>query len=348
MKQSLWISSSSSLIIFLCAIVFIFFTGVNKTKFLPLKASLVKEAERKKLTSEDVIKIFENDLFDTYIPKPPIKKIEVANFEKPKMPEVIEPPILAKKEPNFLEPIPYTLVGTVVSQVDTESIAVVNDNRTKKEKSYYLGDEIEDSQIIDINYKSITLIRSNGQKETLYLPGFDKILRRFNEVDAIIAKNTDTHAFIIDPEAFVNKIRSLGNLINDLNLLTAYENGLSIGCKIGYFSENSIAPIIGFEKSDIILNINGLPLANLDQRLEAYNSIINLKHGDEIIINLIRDNQEITLKYILGKISDLDSPKNFKNIDSVNSTTKMIRDDLERRYKFAPTVAEIKESEEKL
>jgi type II secretory pathway component PulC len=346
MKQSLWILASGSLIIFVCAIIFVFFTVAEKPKFQSLKASYEKEVNIKKISPEEIKKIYENDLFSTDIPKPVLKKIEPKKLVVPQKPELLEPPKSTPDEVNFLEPIPYTLVGTVVSPIDTESIAVVSDNRTKKEKSYYLGEEIEDSQILDIGYKSITLIRSNGQKETLYLPGFDKILSRFNSADRVFAQIKDDYNFIIDPDLFVNKIRTLGNLISNLNILTAYKDGISIGCKIGNVLEDSIASKIGLEKGDIILKINELPLATLDQRLELYNSIINLKNGDEVVINLIRGNQEVQLKYTLDKINDNFKPLELgRNFEPADSTSKMIRDDLERRYKFAPTIAEIKENE---
>jgi type II secretory pathway component PulC len=346
MKQSLWILTSGSLIIFLCAIFFVLYPGIKKPKTNYLKASYVKEVETRKLTPSEISDIYENDLFNTYIPKPSSIKPEKEDIAIPKIPELINPPRLTPAETVFLEPIPYTLVGTVVSPVDTESIAVVSDNRTKKEQSYFIGEEIEDSQILDINYKSITLIRTNGQKETLYLPGFDKILSRFNNAGDKFSQKIDDYSFIIDPQAFVNKIRTLGNLISDLNIITAYENGKSIGFKIGYILEDSIAFDIGLEKGDIILNINQLPLETLDQRLEAYNYIINLKNGSDLVINFMRDNQNLELKYTLNKINqDLKFDDNLKNFDPSDATNKMIRDDIERRYKFAPSIAEIKESE---
>jgi type II secretory pathway component PulC len=346
MKQSLWILASSSLIIFLCALIFVFFTTVRKPKFQSLKASYDKEISIKKISPEEIVKIYENDLFDTDIPKPVLKKVDSVKLEVPRIPEIVKPSIIINNEVSFLEPIPYTLVGTVVSPNDTESIAVVSDNRTKKESSYFVGDELDDAQVLDISYKSITLIRSNGQKETLFLPGFDKILKKFNSADKRFARMEDIYNFVIDPDLFINKIRSLGNLISNLNIITAYKDGISIGCKIGNILEDSIASSIGLEKGDIVLQINGLPLATLDQRLDAYNQITGLKKGDSIVINLIRENQEIQLKYILDK---LDNEINFigssNNFNPLEPTSKLIKDDLERRYKFAPTIAEIKENE---
>jgi hypothetical protein len=350
MKHSLWIVASGSLLIFLCAIIFVFFTIAKKPKFQFLRPSFVQEISTKKLLPEEIVKIYENDLFDTYIPKPVLNKIESKpRLEKPQMPRVpdlISPPASFINEINFLEPIPYTLVGTVVSPVDSESIVVVSDNRTKKEKSYFLGEEIEDSQIVDIGYKSVTILRSNGQKETLFLPGFDKILKRFNDANQVFAQRVDRNSYVIDPDLFINKIRTLGNLISQLNIITAYQDGISIGCKIGNILEDSIAPMIGLEKGDIILKINDLPVATLDQRLQVYDSIINLKNGAMISISIIRDNQELQLKYTIDKLdSNVELANSIKNLENADLTNKMIREDLERRYKFAPTIAEIKDSE---
>ena len=345
MKQSLWILTSSLLALFLCTMIFAMLTGINKPKIYPIKAASIKESSTKKLNSQEISAIYENDLFSTYIPKPIIKNIETEKIESPRTPELVRPPKIQKQDPNFLEPVPFTLVGTIVSPIDTESRAVVADNRNKKEQSYAIGNEIEDSQVIDINYKSITLIRSNGQKETLYLSGFDKIIKKINSVDNTIAKNINQYEYIIDPDAFINKIRTLGELIDELNLTTAYENGISIGCKIGPILENSLAKKIGLEKSDIILSINKNSVANLEDRLVVFDLVTNLINGDSINLSLKRAGKNIELKYILQSIDNpipekLTNQTNIDNLDSI-----MIKQDLERRYKFAPTIAEIKERE---
>lgn len=348
MKQSLWILTSSLLALFFGTIIFALFTGVKKYNLHSIKAAIIKEASTKKISPREITAIYENDLFSTYTPSPVIQKIEKTKIESPRVPDLVSSPQIPKQEPSFLEPIPFTLVGTIVAEVDSESRAVVSDNRTKKEQSYALGNEVEDAQIIDINYKSITLIRSNGQKETLYLPGFDKILAKFNAVDSMIAKNIGEFEYIIDPDAFINRVRTLGKLIAELNITTAYENGISIGCKIGVLTDDSIAKIMGLEKGDIISKINNMPTATLQDRIDVYNLLTSLNKQDHVNISLKRSDKNIELKYLIQTIDNpisenLNNPKINDNIES-----KVIKQDLERRYKFAPTIAEIKEKEREL
>lgn len=345
MKQSLWILTSSILALFFGTMIFAVFTGVKKYNLYPIKAAIIKEASTKKISSKEITAIYENDLFNTYVPSPVIKNIEKPRIELPRVPEIINPPQIPKQEPSFLEPIPFTLVGTIVAEIDSESKAVISDNRTRKEQSYAIGNEVEDAQIIDINYKSITLIRSNGQKETLYLPGFDKILTKFNAVNRVIAKNLSEFEYIIDPDAFINRVRTLGKLIDELNITTAYENGISIGCKIGILNNDSIAKIIGLEKGDIILMINNMPVATLQDRINVYKSITEVDNQENIQISIKRSGNNIDLKYLIKTIENpitenLNNPKISDNLE-----LSAIKEDLERRYKFAPTIAEIKERE---
>ena len=345
MKQSLWILTSSLLALFFGTMIFAVFTGVKKYKLYPIKAAIVKEASTKKISPKEISAIYENDLFNTYTPSPVIQKIEKPRIESPRVPDLVNTPKIPKQEPSFLEPIPFTLVGTIVAEIDSESRAVISDNRTKKEQSYVIGNEVEDAQIIDINYKSITLIRSNGQKETLYLPGFDKILTKFNAVGRVIAKNISEFEYIIDADAFINRVRTLGKLIDELNITTAYENGISIGCKIGILTDDSIAKIMGLEKGDIISTINNMPVATLQDRIAVYNAVTSLNSQDNINISLKRSGKNIELKYTIQTIDNpisenLNNPKINDNLES-----SAIKKDLERRYKFAPTIAEIKERE---
>jgi type II secretory pathway component PulC len=345
MKRSLWILTSCSLALCVGAILFAIFTRIQIPNKNSLKPIFEKELKVKSLKPQEISTFYENDLFDTYVPKINLdpKSNEPINISAPQAPQIFTATKLSPQEPNFLEPLPFTLAGTIVLQEESESRAVLIDNRSKKEASYKIGDDVEDGQIIEINFKSITIIRSNGQQETVYLPGSDKILKVLNNVDAIISRHVKDNNYIIDPKAFINKINSLGELIDNFNITTAYQNGISIGCKIGTLPEESLAKNIGLQTGDVIKKIINKSIASLEERVNIYNEIINFKEGDVINIIIKRGYQELNLIY---NLKSLDEPW-LEPIDKENkeAITKAVKEDLERRYKFAPTIAEIKAKE---
>ena len=345
MKRSLWILTSCSLALCVGAIFFAIFTRLKIPNKNSLKPIFEKELKVKSLKPQEISAIYENDIFDTYVPKLNLdpKLNDPRNITAPQAPQVFMVPKISPQEPTFLEPLPFTLAGTIVLQEESESKAILIDNRSKKEASYKIGDEVEDGQIIEIDFKSITIIRSNGQQETIYLPGSDKILKTLNNVDAIISMHVKDNNYIIDPKAFINKINSLGELIDNFNITTAYQNGISIGCKIGTLPEESLAKNIGLQAGDIIKKIINKSIASLEERVNIYNEIINFKEGDIINIIIKRGYQELNLTYNLKSLDEpWHEPIEKENKEAIN---KAVKEDLERRYKFAPTIAEIKAKE---
>lgn len=343
MKRSLWILALSSLLFFSASILFVFFSRTKKVNFKKIRP--VEPYQRKKLTiSDDKIKyIYENDLFDTYIPKDivDIPKESIVSSQ-PKVPVKISAPNIRQQDPKFLEPLPYTLSSIIMSADQDLSSATLSDNRTKKETRVKINDEIDDGLVIEINPKSITIIRSNGQEEIVYLPGADKILQEINKLDAPFSKKISENEYEIDPSVFIKKINSLGDLITGLNLTTAYKNGTSIGCKIGPTEKDGLTSKLGLKSGDIINLIAGEKITNIEERSLVYKKIISLKLGNEFEINILRNNKEVKIKYL---IKSLDKPLTEINSKEKAYMHEMIKEDLQRRYQFAPTVAEIKEKE---
>lgn len=343
MKRSLWILALSSLLFFSASILFVFFTRTKKVSFKKIRP--IEPYQRKKLTISDekINYIYENDLFNTYIPKD-IVEIPKENIvpNQPKVPIKVSAPNIKQQEPKFLEPLPYTLVSIIISADQDLSSATLSDNRTKKEMRVKINDEIDDGLVIEINPKSITIIRSNGQEEIIYLPGTDKILQEINKLDSPFSKKINENEYEIDPIAFSKKINSLGDLITELNLTTAYKNGISVGCKIGPAEKDGLISKLGLDNGDIVNLIAGKKITNIEERSLVYKKIIALKEGDEFEIELSRKNKIIKIKYL---IRSLDKPLIENGSKNKAYMHEMIKEDLQRRYQFAPTVAEIKEKE---
>ena len=241
-------------------------------------------------------KIYKQDIFDTYVPE--IKRAVKKSFITP-IPEPSPPPVTPAPEPikqAFIDPLSIKISGIISSSKEEKSIAMIVDE-TNKEKLYYLGDKVKDGQIIKIARNKIIILRSNGQQETFLLRKEDIPKAVGPEKWKYVVKKVDDSTYEIDPTEFALKINTLGELIEDLSLATAYQKGQPIGIKVGKVGKDEIGSAIGLNGNDIILSVNNVITSDMKNRVKIYDTLSQTKKGDIIKIVLKRKNQDITLSY---------------------------------------------------
>jgi len=84
------------------------------------------------------------------------------------MPSEIPLRFVDNKARDFLPPLQLNLHGTIINSNPKQNKAFIENAKNKEEKSYNLGEIIDDAQIIFIGKNKVIFIRSNGQQETLY------------------------------------------------------------------------------------------------------------------------------------------------------------------------------------
>lgn len=302
MKHPFWLINSALFLLFLIVSIFLFFMPSSlpkKQSFLPEKELKPSRAELPKI---DLGKIYINDLFGTY-KEPPVKPID---FEKekplPRPPTIQQPKTVEKVAPTFMAPLEITLRGIMISEDEESNSAIIEDSKTKLAKNYYIGDKIQDAQLIRIVRNKIMLIRSNGQQETLYLNKHDaEIDQLFTQEQnwTSVVKKIGTSKYEIDPKEFIKRIHNLAQFIDMLNLTTVYQKGESIGCRVGGLTKNSLGEILGLKVGDIITKINNIPVTTTNNRYDIYKIITNLSCDDAITMEITRKTIPFTLTYIL-------------------------------------------------
>lgn len=300
MRQPLWIINSALLaLFFLCC-----YTVLLLQPKIPKAVSLIPDApstnSRTNLPPINLNIIYENDLFKTHIYNNQQTDVIVTNLEVPLPPSYHELETSPSEAPAFLEPLPITITGIMTFGNEAQNRAIIRDNRNQLERTYHVGNDLEDAQIVKILSNKVIIIRSNSQQETLFLREQDAIL----DLDLIepdwsqlIQKNSEER-YQVKAKEFVNQIKNLGKLIDMLNIITAYKSGVSIGVKIG---SNAVSPLInqlGLQSGDIILALNDINLDTTANRLTAYNLAIDPK-TIQLNLKITRNAQEINLEYLL-------------------------------------------------
>ena len=351
MRQPLWILNSILFGVIIIILFFILFSRVTVEKRASIEPDLTVPSVVKEASTINIKKIYEQDIFGTYIKR--VAQPKEQSFVTPAPPPPRSTPIRIPEspDPKFLDPLNVTLKGIISIGDGTQSSAIISDNKTKREAVYKVGDFMEDAQLIRIFNKKIIFVRSNGQQEVFYLrerdAQNDPTFLNIDDWNGIV-KKTKPNNYIVSPVMFVKRVKNLAQFIDLLGLTSAYHKGKSIGCRVGDLAEDSLGDKLGFKSGDIVLSIEGIAPTATKKRLEIYKKITGLGIGDTVVVRLQRRRNKYTLRYELNefrpavKIAPLDLKK--VSVQQVKEEQKKM---LEKKYKFAPTARDIRQQERK-
>lgn len=300
-KQQLWIINSTLVVL---AIISIAIAQLIKQE-LPTtsnkrRASLQTEAKPSRIivTPE---KIYQNDLFDTF--SPPVEPAPVPKSLVTPIPQlnVKNAAIPTKNQRvDFIPPLDVTVKGIIMSPQPKNSIVMVADS-TGKEQMYHIGDKINDGQVLKITKNQMLVIRANGQQETFYLRKPEKLNPGLSSWDTAI-KKIDDSLYYLDPVEITKEITSVGEVIEALDLCSAYKDGKAIGIAIGSLKHNTLGGKLGLMSGDIVTKVNNLGATSSKERIAIYDAVAGLNLGDYIHLSLTRDGKNIDLSYLLKRI----------------------------------------------
>ncbi len=352
MRQPLWIVNSTLLALFLLGGAIMY---LNRPE-TPERQEIMPEGpiipKPRVSTKINISEIYDNDLFDTY--QPPMPDVEKPDYAPTMPPAPLPNPIQMPHEgpPEFLDPLPIRVTGIIMLGDELKDVVMITNITSKEEISYHVGDKIKDAQLIRILKNRIIMIRSNGQQEILFLRKLDAThaqqKKERNWTD-IIKKVTSTR-YKIDPDQFGALIANLGNVVDQLDLTTAYKNGKSIGCRIGISGPQTLAEALGLKAGDIIQHIDSLPAFTTDDRLAIYDHLIKLKVGDSFILDFLRKNRKklytINLETIGEKPGILDQETGIMQLSDRQIEEEKIKL-LKEQHRFAPTFDQLQAQERK-
>lgn len=352
MKRPFWIANLGLLSLLLATFALVYFSRIKIPERSSIElAPLASRKERKVVIN--IKKIYENDLFGTYTKElPHAKQVEITPLPEPPPVQKITAPKIS--EPEFLPPLNITLKGIiVVGTNDAKNRTIIQDNVTSQEATYKIGDTIQDAQLIRIFKNKIILLRSvNGQQEVLYLreqdAKTDPVYALLDGWESIIKKTGDV-TFLIDPTLFVDRIKNLAQLIDLLNITTAYQKGKSIGLRIGQAATASLGSALGLQTGDIITQINQKPVNTTDERLTVYKKVVTLKLNDSITVTLIRKGTTITLTYTLEAFSLEKKTQEAQTQGSSPVITSEKYETIKQQHQaFVPTVDKMRKADRRM
>lgn len=292
-----------------------------------------------------------NTYHKTYAPATQPNYVETS---LPQAPAPVTPDRPVAEQRKFLAPLKIKLRGVVALDDQSLNRIIIADEQTQDQKSYKVGEIVEDGLLIKIFPNKAVFLRSNGQQETLYLNEKDI------EQDALISQQKkywtniihhvkDNH-FVLDHQALVKCIHNVGVLFDLFNITTLYENGLAKGLRVGTLPSHSLGNHLGLETHDVITHALDISLTSLSDQKKCYELFLTKKFGDTVSLRVERNGHPITLSYTLEDLKDpfdtsIEGTKTkvsgahmAQDQDLQNERIKLLK----KKYKFAPTAQELK------
>lgn len=351
MKHPLWILNSALVGLFIIILFFIFFSREQVPQFEEIEPENYSAVVKKETFDVNIKKIYEHDIFNTYV-KAPIeveKPVQLPQLPEPPQPKTVKIP--EQPTPQFLDPLKISLKGiTSVSSDYTKNRAIIADTKTNKEMLYKVGDFIEDAQLIKIFNKKIIFLRTNGQQEVLYLRDVDAqndpSYLSISDWGTIAQKVSDNN-YVLSITEFSRRIKDLAQFINLFDLTTVYEAGISVGCRIGKSNEPLLVNQLGIDTDDIIIRVNNIAATTTQNRLKIYNTLLALPENGAVIISLLRRKKPVTVHITLSEFKSVKNTKPIEQRPLAERASQEQLDILQKRHSFAPTLEEIKARERK-
>lgn len=300
MRNPVWALNVALLLIFFIVLAVNFLLQ----RSLPPKQSMVPTTvqlpPRQIASPIDIRRIYENDLFKTYVPSAvPEEPAEKLELNPPIPPQIQQVPRLAPPVVRFLEPLKIEVKGIITSSDPHNNKAIIADERTRKELNYSVGDVVEDAEIIRIERNKVIFVRSNGQQEVVFLTQ-----REANKDEMFAAKipwrdiihQTSNVSFALNKPLFKERVKNVVQLIEMLDLTTMRDqSGFAVGCIVGTMPYDSIGHAIGLRSGDVIVNVDNMPVATTTQRALVFQKIKNYTTHVTIPIQVMRNKQLVTL-----------------------------------------------------
>jgi len=348
MRHPLWILNSTLLILLIIVLAYIIVAQQALPEREDIEPVPYTKPARPKVSEVNIRKIYEDDLFGTYSHEiaMPEQTQDIPNLPTPPSPKMAQP--LNWPKPQFLEPLSIVLKGIIIVGNDQAlNSAIITDKKTNRETTYRVGDSMEDAQLLKIFNNKIVLLRSNGQQEVIYLRENDakldpaySLIEGWNDV----IQKRGVNEYKISPNEFTKRVLSLAAFIDLLDITTVYNNGISVGLRIGRAPNMSLGQALGLQDKDIIIAINDIPMDDTANRFELYKEIV-AGSTDSITVKLIRDNHEIVITYkleLFRKTGDTTQVSSNESSTVQKHPTDQQIKLLKEHHEFAPTIDEIR------
>ncbi len=255
-------------------------------------------------------------LFEKYLPSPPVSALAmrsrssvmanpmdyeiIANrnlfFSKEKTKSGNEIDLDAEPVPTGL---PFQLVGTVIFNDPSRSLAAIQDKNENKVYPVRMGDEIsEKAQILSVEARKVVFINTQTRrKEFVEIPEDPAMKISMNPAaskkSGTIAE-VEENKYVVKRSELDAQMANFNTLITQARAVPEMEGGQMVGFRLMQIQPGSFYEKIGLKLGDIITSVNGEKITDAAKALSVLGE---LKHMNALDLGLKRDGKEVNKNY---------------------------------------------------
>jgi type II secretory pathway component PulC len=205
--------------------------------------------------------------------------------------------------------LPITLINTIVLQDSVKSIASVQMRSSSKQKSFREGEKIDGmAELSKIDRMKIILKNlSTGLCE--YVEAKKKNERRSANPIAVMSPKqsrafvqnkkiegieSDGNEFTIEKNFIQDKLKDINSILTQARGIQLTNPDGSLSFKIVEIQPGSVFSYLGIENNDIITEIGGKKITDLNQVMSLFGKLTNL---DKLNLKVKRGGEEVPLNY---------------------------------------------------
>jgi type II secretion system protein C len=269
----------------------------GKDKSIDKKVAALPPIKTKLLTSNEIKAIEKNNIFKTESKKPDEKK-------KDKKIDLKKKCLAATKKTSF----PITLINTVVLQDSVKSIAAVQVRSKKGLMNVREGQIIDKFAKVDKITRLELILKNLKNGECEYLRS-KKLLKKKMPVTVLSPKaskdykkqkkaatgiTNDGNTFNISKKYIQGKMKDISQILTQARAIPLKNPDGSMAFKITEIIPDSIFSNLGIQDNDIITEINGKKITDMNEVMTLFGRINELS---ELSLNVQRDGRKVPLEY---------------------------------------------------
>jgi len=177
------------------------------------------------------------------------------------------------------------LVGTAVTDNPSKNFAIIENQSTGNQGAYREGDRVGEIVIKKILSGQVVIGTNMG----------DRILSMGSGASAGTVQSP-TQMARLDRKQIDSTLPDYMQLMQEISVRPYFEAGKPGGFLIYNIKDDSIFARMGLENGDVIVGVNGRPVATTQQAVEFYNA---LKRGATVSLEIKRDETKQELHFVI-------------------------------------------------
>lgn len=216
-----------------------------------------------------------------------------------------------KETPQAVQTTDLTLVGTIAGE-GKFGFAIFEDKK-REQTIVRVSSEIPGvGRLQSVRPDSVTVMTTGGRikldlarivktveekpraQEQNKAPSAAADKKSVPQKEVAFIKQTGKQDFVLDREGVQESLKNPQRVLTDARMLPNMVDGKQNGFKVSEVKGGGIYDKLGLQNGDILLKINALDLNSPDSGIQAFST---LKGADRITLNIIRNEQKITMSY---------------------------------------------------